>query len=367
MRVPRDPTCPGRSSLRFALSRHALDFEDHGEIPLPCENWRAQGRGFRYTGSAGGIREIVYGSRRLLIRAGGAEFTPIAGPVAYVEAWLTVGGEVHLVRFHTFRRNAPERVRTRRPSRVAAAGEAAFWDTLWADRPRSDEALALLRRAVRRDARDGRSQFLLAMLHLYRSGGDPSHFDFTALGDAAKAEIRAAQVPFDRAVALLPLDTRVPGFRAAATYADGFVHGDAGRTALGLARLDETIAVNPLFDSFDLFAVVAPVVAGSDPYFQTRILGLVDFLLKDNLDCPVIVPEISSNMGMAPHNISEATLWYGLAQSFGRGLGYRYQSIADDRVAHGAERVALYQYADPANDPPLLGGGGAACVYCHNK
>ena len=122
---------------------------------------------------------------------------------------------------------------------------------------------------------------------------------------------------------MLPLDTRVPGFRAAATYGDGFVHGDAGRTALGLARLDETIAVNPLFDSFDLFAVVAPVVPGSDAYFQTRILGLVDFVLKDNLDCPAIVPEICSNGGMAPHNIvgfppsgKRVAVWLGRSTTF---------------------------------------------------
>src|SRR5207237_4150443 len=37
----RPPTCPATSSLRFALSRHGNDFEDHGEIPLPCDFWVA--------------------------------------------------------------------------------------------------------------------------------------------------------------------------------------------------------------------------------------------------------------------------------------------------------------------------------------
>src|SRR5712691_9413109 len=170
LRAPRDPRCPVTSTLRFALSRRGADFEDHGEIALPCANWRATGSGYRYAGTAGGVREILYGPRGLVIRAGGAAFTPLAGPIAYVEAWLTIGGERHLVRFHTFRRNDPERIVTRRASRGAAAGEAAFWDTLWADRPRADEALVLLRKAVRRDPRDGRAQFLLGMLHLYRSG-----------------------------------------------------------------------------------------------------------------------------------------------------------------------------------------------------
>ena len=93
--------------------------------------------------------------------------------------------------------------------------EAAFWDTLWADRPRDAAALAFLRDAVRHDPRDGRSQFLLGMLHLYRSGGDPATFDFTHPTEAGKREARAAQEPLDRAVELLPRDTRVPGFRAA--------------------------------------------------------------------------------------------------------------------------------------------------------
>jgi hypothetical protein len=30
-----------------------------------------------------------------------------------------------------------------------------------------------------------------------------------------------------------------------------------------------------------------------------------------------------------------------------------------------SERVALYQDADPTNDPPLLGAERSPCVYCH--
>ena len=114
------------------------------------------------------------------------------------------------------------------------------------------------------------------------------------------------------------------------------------------------------------------------------MLGLVDFILIDNLDCPAVVPHTCSNDGMAPHNfegtllelgdlyakggrLADAQFWYGIAQGFGRHFAYRYQAIADERVAHAAERVALYRDADPGNDPPLLGGGGAGCVYCHNK
>src|SRR5207245_6697579 len=65
--------------------------------------------------------------------------------------------------------------------------------------------------------------------------------------------------------------------------------------------------------------------------------------------------------------LAAAKTWYGIGQAIGRGTAYRYQSDLDDRVAHATDRVAAYQDADPANDPPLIGGGGGSCVYCHNK
>jgi hypothetical protein len=163
------------------------------------------------------------------------------------------------------------------------------------------------------------------------------------------------------------------------------VTNDADRIALGLQRIDEAVAANPLFNSFDLFAVVSPVEPGSTDYYQNRILPLVDAIFSgDNLSCPLTTPEICSNEGMAPHNfegtlillgdiyakggrLSSASLWYSIARGMGRTTGYRYQAIAEERVVNAAARVALYQDADPANDPPLLGGGGASCKYCHNK
>jgi tetratricopeptide (TPR) repeat protein len=383
-----DPICPTTSSLRFALSRRGADFEDHGEIALACRGWRPSRSGFRWvprTGAAGGIREIRLGRRGLVIRAGGMDFAPIAGPVAYVEAWLTVGDERYLVRLQNFRRNDAEAVVSRRPSRPAAAGEAAFWDTVWADDPRPDEALRLLQRAVKRDPNDGRSQFLLGMLRLYRSSTACADFDFAHLCDAAKTEGLAAVEPLDRAVPLLANDTRIAGFRAAATYAAGYVQGDADRLARGLGLIDEAVAANTLFNAFDLFAVVAPVEPGMGDYYQTRVLPLVDAIFSgDNLSCPVTLPEICSNAGMAPHNfegtlillgdiyakggrLANASLWYSIARGTGRTTGYRYQAIAEERVATAADRVARYEDDDPTNDPPLLGGGGGSCKYCHNK
>ncbi len=386
LRRLRDPTCPGASSLRFALSRRGADFENHGEDVLPCAQWHAIAGGFRYqapAGGPGGVRDIIYTRRRLVIRAGGESYEPVAGPVAYVEAWLTLGDERYLVRFQNFRQNDAGRILSRRPSGAASKGEAAFWDTVWADQDRRDEALGLLTRAVREDPRDGRSQFLLGMLRLYRSTHACAEFDFLNLCEAGKAEGLAAQEPLDRASELLALDTRVPGFRAAASYANGHVQNDPARLALGMQQIEAAIAVNPLFDSFDAFAVVAPILPGSDPYYQNRILPLADFVLQQ-APCVIDLPEICNNGGMAPHNfegtmlllgdiyakggrLASAEVWYALGQGFGQGTGYRYQSYLDDRVAHATERVMLYQDGNPANDPPLVGGGGGSCIYCHNK
>jgi len=385
-RTLRDPTCPTASSIRFALSRTGADFEDHGEVALPCASWRAQGGGFRYRagdGGPAGVREIFYTPHGLLIRALGARWVPVTGPVAYAEVWLTLGGERHLVRFQNFQRNDAARIVTRRPSAPAAAGEAAFWDTLWDDRPRSDEAQRLLEEAVRRDPRDGRSQFLLGMLHLYRSTEACAEFDFLHLCAAAKAEGLAAQEPLDRASELLAHDSRVPGFRAATSYANGYEQRDPGRLLLGMRQLEAAIDANPLFNSFDAFAVVAPILPAADPYYQNRILPLVDLVFR-SAACVVELPELCNDAGMAPHNIEGTTLllgdieakagrladarfWYTIGQAFGRGMGYRYRAYLDERVRDVADRVMRYQDADPGNDPPLIGGGGGSCVYCHNK
>jgi hypothetical protein len=189
----------------------------------------------------------------LLVRASGLGYAPVAGPVAYAEAWLTLGEETYLVRLQNFRRNDAKRVVSRRASRLGAAGEAAFWDTLWADNPRADEALRLLERAVRRDPKDGRSQFLLGMLRLYRAATACADFDFAHLCDAAKAEAR-------------PRSCRSTGpSRSSQRYADrGLRRRRHLRQRLRAERRGPARArpapdrgavdTNALFNSFDLFA-----------------------------------------------------------------------------------------------------------------
>src|SRR5581483_3201681 len=382
--TPPDPRCPAATSVRFALARPPAGFEDHGEVALDCTRWRPDRGGYRYDAppaAPGGVRTIRYDPHGMVIRAGGAGFVPVAGPVAYVEAWLTIAGERHLVRFQNFVENDAQHVRSRRPSRAAAAGEAAFWDTLWDDVPREQDALRLLERAVRHRATDGRSQFLLGMLHLYRAA---RNIDFENPTPFTLAENAAGKDHLAIAAQLLATDTRIAGFHAAATYADAYLHDDAAGVAAALQTLDDEVAIYPIFNSFDLFAVVPPTISGKSEFFQTRVLPLEDLVLIDNASCLETHPEVCTNAGMAPHNLegtllllgdiyakggrlASARSWYGLARVFGTGNHYRYQATIVDHLAHAAERVALSQDDDPQNDPPLIGNGAGSCIYCHNK
>lgn len=381
----RDPGCPSTSAIEVSAA-FPTSFHSGGVVALPCEGWsttRGGGHRFRPGASgAGGVTEIVYGPKRLVVRASGDEIAFLAGPVAFLQAWLTIGEERFLLRFHDFKRNDATRVVSRRPSGVAAAAEAAFWDTVWGDDPREAEALALLEEAVRKREDDGRSQFLLGMLHLY---GLQSSDPFAPTADEAAKNV-AAQEHLDAAVALLPHDPRIAGFRAGLTYASGVVHDDAARKTLGIERLDAAVAADPLFNSFDYFAI-APAfrdVRGDDPFWQSRFVDLADVVLQDNLDCPLTRPETCGNVGMAPHNVegtffllgdiyakggrpADAETWWGAGKGLGQSVGYPYVGLADERLGQGVARAALYADADATNDPPIVGPGIGYCRYCHQK
>src|SRR5207244_9762515 len=106
----------------------------------------------------------------------------------------------------------------------------------------------------------------------------------------------------DRAVVLLPVESRVLGCRAASSYANGFEQHDDARLALGMQQIEAAITANPLFNSFDAFAVVAPILPATDPYYQDRILPLVDLVFA-SASCVAALPEICNNLCMAPHNL----------------------------------------------------------------
>ena len=80
-------------------------------------------------------------------------------------------------------------------------------------------------------------------------------------------------------------------------------------------------------------------------------------LTPPNVNCVLDLPEVCANAGMAPH--------YGLSNLLGGSWPFR--ALAQDRVTTAAQRVALYQDADPANDPRIVGTGTEACAYCHRK
>ena len=390
---PPAPTCPTVTTVQVAFYPQATNRLDaRPPVDIPCAAWRPVRGGWVYAdpdAGRGGVARIVYKRGKLTIKLRGAGFAPITGPVGYLEVWFTVGADRHVGRFHSFARNQATSIKTRKPSAAAAAGEDAFWDVLHATNgstARQDAALALLRKATRREPRDGRSHFLLAMLHLYRFGQATTRFD--QVSDFARAELAAAHAAFDRAVPLLwdgtAGDSRVPGFAAATRYTHGLVIGDDALRDEGLAELATAVAANQFFNVFDYIPVAQAAPAGS-PLFATVFTEVDDYLSDpDTLACIATQPEICGNAGLAPHNaegalllfgdlyakageLTQAQSWYGLASALGAAgaVPWSFQTVADDRLATATARVALYQDADPSNDPPVIGAAAEACSVCH--
>jgi hypothetical protein len=385
-----DPTrCPSSASVEITGYPTATNLVTGGPaVALPCELWSRIPGGYLYRdpdGSAGGIRTVRYTERGIAVDARTPGFTPIVGPVGYVQMWLEVGAQRYLVRLHDFTANGDELVVARRKSRDAAVGEAAFWDTIWGEGERVEESLDALGRAVARDRRDGRSHFLIGMMHLYEYGRQVA--DPHRPGRDGRQSVVAARAAFDRAVPLLwdgPTgDSRVPGFAAAATYAKGVGFKDEAITERGIAELEHAASINTLFNSFDLFAV-APAVPSSDPLYA-RVLELLDVTFPEVASYCSTQDEICFNAGMAPHNlegtfvlfgdiyakgnrVESARGYYGSAVSIGETSGWDpgFLATARERLANVEQRAALYQDGNPDNDPPFMGSGGAsACAYCH--
>jgi tetratricopeptide (TPR) repeat protein len=387
-----DPTvCPSSATLRISFYPTATNLVTGGpEVALPCARWRRIPGGYLYRdpdGTAGGVRTVRYTTRGLFVDARTPGFTPVVGPVGYAQLWLRVGDTRYLVRLHDFLENDSEAVVSRRASRDGAAGEAAFWDTLWGDADRHQDALRYLERAVARDRRDARSHFLLAMQYLNLYGQETA--DLNHPSERAKRLVLESRAAFDRAVPLLwdgtNGDSRVPGFAAAATYAKGVGFRDARLTAQGVDELEYATTINTLFNSFDLLAV-APAVSNRDPLYG-RVLELLDVTFPEVAGLCGTQPEICFNDGMAPHNLEgtfilfgdiyakggrteSARGYYGSALSLGEQSGWdpHFVAAVRDRLDNLEQRVALYQDDDPSNDPPFVGAGGAgSCAYCHRK
>jgi len=394
-RLPR-PTSAGGAfvTVQVASYPQSTNLVAYGPvIELPPDVWRRKGENWVYAdkdGARGGLRKMVLGAKKLLIKWQGDGFTPPPGPAGYVEVWIELEGTRYLGRFHDFKKNDATALITRKPSEPAAAGERAFWDVLHHDddsEAHQQEALAQLAKAVKKRKKDGRSHFLIGMLRLYRYGRMTP--DIRNVSEAARAEAVAALAAFREALPLLwdgmTGDTRVPGFVGAAAYQAGVALGDEALEAEGLAILGESFALNPLFNVFD-YIPVAMVETRDDPAFQIVIDALDEVLGGPGITCVVEQAEVCADAGLAPSNtagslilfgdlyakagrLGDATTWYNLGRALAaaRPTPYRFQDVADERVATVAERIALYDDADPSNDPLLFGAGEQNCAGCHNR
>lgn len=387
-----NPMCPATSVVEVEAYLQST-FRDAvlAHVDLDCAKWSAKGKGFKYKDPAGTIRSISYGSGSLQITFGGPGFTPIDGPVAFVQAQLQIGDQTLRARFHNFKQNDAKKVVSRKPSAAAAAGEAGFWDVLAGDdssEAHEQEVMANLQKAAKRDKHDGRSRFLLAMIHLYRFGQQVTRFD--TISAEARAELAAANVAFTDSLPLLwndasaTGDSRVAGFAAAAKYMQGLVENDAALRAQGLTDLERAVQVNSFFNVFD-FIPVLQSLPPSDPVFQQAYASFTTYLNDpETLQCVTAQPELCANAGLAPRNLQgslilfgdlyakagnlpQAQSWYGLASLFPETATWKFATVSQDRSANAAARVALYTDGDPSNDPPVIGAGPEACAVCHNR
>lgn len=389
LQVPSDPRCPAVSRIRVSSYK---DNRVVGEplAELPCSAWRKIPGGFLYSdpsGSVAGIEKVRYTTRGLEVYASAPGHTPVVGPIGFAQLNFEVDGRRLIARFHNFTRNDGVAVVAKRPSRAAADGEAAFWDTLGGDDSRDLAALDLLNRATQQDPRDGRSHFLTGMMHLQRFeriDADPRH-----ASAAGRLELLQAVQAFDRASPLLwdgvRGDSRAPGFASAALYKKGIAFDEPDVTARGFAAMSGAADINPLFNGFIPFGA-GPIASPDSPEYAL-ILHLLDDVF------PTLFPEcggqdeICFNGGLAPHNlegtfllfgdlytkagrIADAQKAYETAAKTGESGGWKPEFVAHARALAAAvpERAALYGNADPDDDPPFTDLGGAGnCAYCHNQ
>jgi len=266
------------------------------------------------------------------------------------------------------------------PAILAADGEAAFFDTLYGTRNREEEAIALLGAAIAGNPSDGRSHFLLGMMHLFRAG--QALTDYTNPSAFVLEEVARAQVALDAAVPLSGADPRVPGFRGAATFLNAVVNDDDELRALGLQQLRDAIVLYPDFNNFSFLGAVAPAVPADDPLFL-EALELVRLAIASGCG-PLNEPEICGNEGKAPHNVQGAFLMFGdmyakagnatqalVYYRFGLQLPgkdtWPFRAAMEERIATVQDRVARWSDEDPSNDPPFAGKGSEACAICHYK
>jgi cysteine-rich repeat protein len=108
------PLCPAATTLQLSSSTQTNPL-----IELPCSLWQPRGTGFLYRdklGLAGGVIKIRYAQGKLIIKARGAAFDPITGPVDYVDVRFGIDSEAFCGRFSVLKKNTAAKVSAAKPS-----------------------------------------------------------------------------------------------------------------------------------------------------------------------------------------------------------------------------------------------------------
>lgn len=379
------PDCSAAMSVRVITSSG-----DSTDLALDCSNWQSLALGkFRYRAPAAdglAVSKITYGQQRLFVKLRGTTTPLLTGGESFVEIRFAVDGDrrKYCGRFASLSKNSDRTLASHGPSAPCPAFEAerAFWDTLNLVDDREAEAVARFEQAVADVPTDGRAWFLKGMFHMYRQS---QTLDYDNPTQFVLDEVDLAEAALAEAVPLLPDDTRIPGFLGSATYVGGITHNDAARVQLALDRMRDSIILYPLFNVFNFVGTVGIHVDNHDPLFSEAI-GYVDVGLASGCS-PFTDPEVCGNVGRAPHNVEGSMLLFGdlyakagdaaaAAAAYQLGITfddldtipYIWRTELDDRIANLAARIALYQDADPNNDPLIIGEGNYEnCLFCHGR
>lgn len=388
--VVENPLCPQTTQLELAAvpDRDAPGFVRGPLIELPCENWAAVGPGYVYTdpsGAAGGVHDISYFPNHLFVSAGGEGYTALAAPMAFAQIRFWVGDEYFMGRFYQPRVNRSSLVLFTPPSRWAALGEQAAWDTIRGIEYRSYEALHALSRATRRNPRDGRAHMMTAMVHLYEVGRNLVSWD-----DPTPAALYHQQKAHEALLKATPLlwdgergDARILSFINGTSYQLARLAGDEEGVARAIDAMEDAVEINPIFNNFGIFGVASSADRDTPAYAKVMDVALDLITGGPSALCLFDQPEICANEGLASQSLSGslvligdifakggeeqlARLSYVIGNLFGRD-DWPFQPLLDERLANLPERIGLYANDDPADDPPFLGFGEESCVNCHGQ
>lgn len=221
------------------------------------------------------------------------------------------------------------------------------------------------------------------------------------VGDPGELPARATEAleSFTAAGQLAPDDRRIDGWLASMEIAIGNFTSNAALIASGEARLTAGVEAYPEFNGF-----VRGLIGGQLPVTDPRFTAAEDAMWLTLDRCagttvdrekPDVTPylprrtktgpqRVCWNPDKAPHNfegfflymgdlavkagkVEQATQLYGNAKLAEDYAGWPLASELEARLATLAERRALYNDADPNNDPLLAVQSATSCAMCHAR